>query len=184
ETDDKKDDQPDDQSEKLLGFQAVEKSLLDKVVVPAGYTATVLYALGDPLDPDVGEYQNDGSDTSFDRRAGDHHDGIEYFGLSEIGTAPDLTNSSRGLLAMNHEATSHASSEWASAYLHTEGGTPTGNRPTSEIDKEVAAHGVSIVEVERNGGSFSYLVRSLYNRRITPLTPVELSGQAADSPMM
>ena len=34
----------------LLGFTAVPKSLADTVVVPAGYTASVLYALGDPLD--------------------------------------------------------------------------------------------------------------------------------------
>lgn len=34
--------------EKLLGFREVSKSLADTVVVPQGYTASVLYALGDP----------------------------------------------------------------------------------------------------------------------------------------
>ena len=32
-----------------LSFPAVAKSLADTVAVPTGYTATVLYALGDPL---------------------------------------------------------------------------------------------------------------------------------------
>ena len=32
-----------------LNFQPVAKSLADTVVVPAGYTATVLFRLGDPM---------------------------------------------------------------------------------------------------------------------------------------
>ena len=57
-----------------------------RLVVPAGYTATVLYALGDPLDGATPAYANDGTDTDFDNRAGDHHDGMYYFGLSAAGT--------------------------------------------------------------------------------------------------
>ena len=34
-------------TEKLLAFTAVPKSLADQVSVPAGYTATAIYALGD-----------------------------------------------------------------------------------------------------------------------------------------
>ena len=36
-------------TELKLSFPAVAKSVADAVMVPAGYTATVLYALGDPL---------------------------------------------------------------------------------------------------------------------------------------
>ena len=36
-------------TETLLGFSAVAKSLEDKVTVPTGYTASVLFAVGDSL---------------------------------------------------------------------------------------------------------------------------------------
>ena len=88
-------------SEKLLGFTAVGKSLLDSLVVPAGYTASAIYALGDPLTGATAAYKNDGTDTDFENRAGDHHDGMEWFGLSAAGVA-SASSTDRGLLAVNH----------------------------------------------------------------------------------
>ncbi|WP_422624248.1 hypothetical protein [Rhodoferax sp.] len=38
------------------------------MVVPAGYTASVLYALGDPLTGTTPAYKNDGSDTDHENR--------------------------------------------------------------------------------------------------------------------
>src|SRR3990167_8148115 len=87
-----------------LGFKPVAKSLADKVVVPEGYTAQIIYALGDPLAAGVPAFKNDGTDTAFEQRAGDHHDGMEWFGLDASGK-PSNSFNSRGLLAMNHEAT-------------------------------------------------------------------------------
>ena len=57
------------------------------LVVPAGYTATVLYRLGDPIAAGVAAYKNDGTDSadSHAQRAGDHHDGMHYFGLGANG---------------------------------------------------------------------------------------------------
>lgn len=121
-------------------------------------------------------YKNDGTDTDFENRAGDHHDGMEYFGLSANGTR-DPNSSDRALLAVNHEATSQGSGEISSAYLHADGGTNTLPRPVAEIDKEIAIHGVSVVEIRKGGnGAFAYVQNSLFNRRITPLTPLQLSG--------
>ena len=159
-----------------LDFAAVPKSLADAVIVPAGYTATVLYALGDPLDKKTGEYRNDGSDDDMDHRAGDHHDGMAYFGLDAFGRLRDRIGATRGLLAMNHEATSQGGGELASAFIHANGGTNTLPRPAGEVDKEVAIHGISIVEVRSHKRRFEYQRDSRFNRRITPLTPVELSG--------
>lgn len=151
-----------------LGFNPVAKSLADAVTVPAGYTATVLYALGDPLTAATPAYRNDGSDTDFASRAGDHHDGMEFFPLNAAGTARDPAGSQRGILAVNHEAiTDH--------FLHPAGVTPR-PRPAAEADKEVDAHGLSFVEVQRVDGKFAYRRDSAYNRRITPLTPIQLSG--------
>ena len=80
------------------------KSLDDVVSVPAGYTASVLYRLGDPIATGVPAYKNDGTDADqHDQRAGDHHDGMHYFGLDADGK-PDAAAADRGLLVMNHEA--------------------------------------------------------------------------------
>ena len=87
-----------------LGFKPVAKSQADAVVVPEGYTAQVIYALGDPLTAATPAFKNDGTDADFGNRAGDHHDGIEWFGLDASGKPSD-TFASRGLLAMTLEAT-------------------------------------------------------------------------------
>ncbi len=71
---------------------------------PAGYTAKAIYALGDPITTSLAAYKNDGTEAgaSFAFRAGDHHDGMAWFGLSASGT-PDATSNTRGLIAINHE---------------------------------------------------------------------------------
>src|SRR5688572_1475316 len=118
-----------------LRFQPVAKSRADAVSVPEGYVASVLYALGDPLSISTPDYRNDGTDGDFQHRAGDHHDGMQYFGLARDANKRDDDSSARGLLAMNHEATSHAGNERASAYVHADGGTNTLPRPAAEVDK-------------------------------------------------
>jgi hypothetical protein len=167
--------------EKLLAFTAVSKSLADQVSVPAGYTATAIYALGDPLRAATPAYKNDGTDTDFDNRAGDHHDGMEYFGLSAAG-APLVSGVERGLLAMNHEATTDE--KLASHFVHVNGGTTSLPRPAAEVDKEVALHGLSVVEVKKTGATWATVNDSAFNRRVTPLTDVEIGGPARGNALM
>jgi secreted PhoX family phosphatase len=159
-----------------LSFAAVAKNTADRVTVPAGYTATVLYALGDPLTSDLPAFANDGTDSAYENRAGDHHDGMEFFGLDAAGSARDPAGSSRGILAMNHEATTDQ-------FLHASGVTPN-PRPPAEADKEMSVHGLSFVEVRSTGGRFATVKDSVYNRRVTPLTPMRLSGPARGSALM
>ena len=166
----------------LLGFSAVAKSLADKVTVPAGYTASVLYALGDPLTAGTPAYKNDGTDTDYENRAGDHHDGMEWFGL-DAGGKPSTSAIDRGLLAMNHEATTDE--KLSSFFLHANGGTSTLPRPASEVDKEVAIHGISVVEVKNTGGMWATLPASAFNFRLTALsTNIQLSGPARGNALM
>jgi secreted PhoX family phosphatase len=156
-----------------LGFDAVAKHLVDEVVVPAGYTATVLLRLGDPIASGVPAYTNLGTDaaSSYDRRAGDHHDGMHFFGMG-AGGAYDPTSVTRGLLVQNHEAITPL-------FLHPTGQTVVGGARTvaDEVLREFYLHGVSIVEVNRGaGGGWDYAQDSAYNRRIHTLTEMELSG--------
>ncbi len=159
--------------EKLLGFTAVGKSLADVVTVPAGYTATVIYALGDPLTASATAFKNDGSDADFENRAGDHHDGMEFFGLDSAGK-PSASGNDRGLLAINHEATTNE--KLSSFFIHANGGTNTLPRPAAEIDRETALHGISVVEVRKTAGKWEYVKDSAFNRRVTCLTDCDLSG--------
>ncbi len=162
-----------------LGFTATPKSLEDVVKVPAGYSVTVLYRLGDPIAPAVPAFANNGTDTNFAQRAGDHHDGLYYFPLSATGTR-DTASSTRGLIAMNHE-------NITPAYLHVAGPTSTGGvRPFAEVIKEIECHGVSVIEVSRasDQGSWTYSQSSAFNRRITPFTPTAISGPAKGAAFM
>ena len=162
-------------AEKLLGFAAVAKSLADTVSVPAGYSVSVLYALGDPLFASTPAYKNDGTDSAFEERAGDHHDGMEWFGLAANGS-PSLVAADRGILAVNHEATTDE--RLSSFFIHANGGTTTLPRPAAEVDKEVALHGVSLVEVRKSGNLWEYVKGSALNHRFTALTEMEISGPA------
>jgi hypothetical protein len=164
-----------------LDFAAVAKNLNDIITVPAGYTATVLYRLGDPIKAGVPAFANNGTDADFSSRAGDHHDALYYYGLSASGGRDDSSNM-RGLLVVNHENITQA-------YLHPNGPTGTGSgqsRPEAEALKEMEAHGVSIVEISRAGsdGAWSYNQGSALNRRVTPLTVVQLNGPARGNAQM
>ncbi len=162
----------------VLGFNAVAKSLADVVTVPAGYSVTVLYRLGDPIAGSVAAFANDGTDSNYAQRAGDHHDGMSFFGLAATGSTPDYFNNTRGLLVLNHENISQN-------YLHPAGATsPGGVRPEAEARKEIECHGVSVVEITRGTGSWSYVQASALNRRITPFTPTAFNGPVRGNPWL
>jgi hypothetical protein len=179
-----------------LGFTPVAKSLEDAVSLPPGYNYDVLFALGDPIAQGVDDYRNDGTDdpASYTHRAGDHHDGIQYFGLGRNGRH-DRSCSDRGLLCLNHEAITPA-------YLHPAGATIVNGVRTvpEEVLREFYLHGVSIIEVvrdqdrkrrdwssaynffnhhDRRATHWDYEQSSRFNRRIHTLTEFELSGPVA-----
>jgi uncharacterized protein len=169
-------------TETLLGFAAVSKGLEDRVVVPTGYTASVIYALGDPLSASATNFKNDGTDADFDQRAGDHHDGMEWFGLGANGS-PSITAADRGLLAVNHEATTDE--RLSSFFIHETGGTSSLPRPAAEVDRETGIHGISVVEVKKgSNGQWAYVKDSAFNFRRTSLTEMDISGPATGNALL
>jgi uncharacterized protein len=159
-----------------LGFLSITKNRNDVVTVPAGYTVTVLTRLGDPIAAGVPAYANNGTDTGFANRIGDHGDALYWYGLSTAG-ARDDNGSTRGLMVQNHENLSIQ-------YLHPNGPTnvATGPRPEAEAIKEIEAHGVSVVEYRDSGNrTWSVVQDSSFNRRITPNTPVVFNGPVRGS---
>ena len=87
-----------------LGFGSVAKNRDDKVTLPAGYQMSILHALGDPMHWGDESWKGDGSESadSYQRRIGDGHDGMYFFGLGAAGRF-DARRSDRGLLCVNHE---------------------------------------------------------------------------------
>ncbi|NML18299.1 PhoX family protein [Azohydromonas caseinilytica] len=166
-----------------LGFDAVAKNRNDLVTVPAGYQVGILHALGDPMHWGDASWADNGSESadSYNRRIGDGHDGMHYFGLSESGTF-QADRSDRGLLCVNHE---YVVGPYA---LHPNGRTVVGNVRTvaAEVEKEIHAHGVSICEVKRGatGTAMSMVRGSRYNRRVTSATEMDIAGPAKGSALM
>ena len=157
------------------GFAAIPTSREDAVSVPPGYTARPFLRWGEPLFIGGPAYRDGGLNSGADQEVqlGMHHDGMSYF---PIFPRPGRRN--RGLLAINHE---YVDVE----YLHPDGATTVnGVRPADEVRKEIAAHGVSIVEVaERYSGTWE-MVAGAYNRRITAATPMQLSGPVRGSRLL
>jgi uncharacterized protein len=158
-------------SRALLGFQGIPASDQDVVNVARGYSARVLYAWGDPIsdgpkwDPNVMDTWEDQ-----EKQAGMHHDHIEFFPLPKGGNGSD-----RGLLAINHEYVDNG-------LLHVGGRNPW---TAEKVKKAQAAHGVSVIEVQRgSNGQWSVVRPSSFARRITAYTPMRIAGPAAGSDLM
>lgn len=73
------------------------------------------------------------------------------------------------------------------AGTHHRGATANGEgaRPEEEVNKEKAAHGVSVVEVRKNSsGDWELVLDSQYNRRITGSMEMELTGIVAGTDLV
>lgn len=174
-----------------LAFSAVSKSILDQIVLPAGYTAKVLHATGDTLNAAAAAYSNAGTETgdSWENRVGDHHDGMQLFYIDANNKAT-YTATNKAVIAMNHE--SSADAHFLNSTGQTSGGV-TGkkfdqfgswdvlSRPGDQVLKEINLHGISIVEVtlDANGKPTGHNPTSPFNRRITPQTVMNVTGPAA-----
>ena len=171
-----------------LGFDSLGKSLLDEVVLPAGYTFQVLHATGDPIDSSVLPYSNTGAETDdWSRRIGDHHDGMDIYYIDRKGRF-STKETDRAVLCVNHESSADAH------FFHPRGQTSggqdgkkfsqfgnwdLGERPELEVLKEINHHGISVVELTKKGNRWGFKLNSTYNRRVTAQSPMKIGGPAA-----
>ena len=172
-----------------LGFSTLQKSLLDSVQLPAGYSYKILHASGDPLTNKMSAFSNRGLELDdWSLRIGDQHDGMDIFYIDEKGQYT-ATDTGRALLVVNHESSAE------SHFLHPKGQTSNGqqgkkfdqfgawdlgSRPELEVLKEINLHGVSIVEIVKGPQGWSYRLDSPLNRRLTPQTTMPVAGPAAE----
>jgi secreted PhoX family phosphatase len=168
----------------LLGFTGIPASSQDAVVLAEGYTAEVLIAWGDPVSDGPAFMQNAGNSAADQARQwGMHNDGVVYF---------PINGSSHGLLVQNNEYTDDV-------LLFPDG---TANWSTAKTQKSLAAHGVSVIEIDKRpgrrgqekgapprrwghkGGEWRVVRPSKYARRITGMTPITIGGPAAGDPRL
>jgi uncharacterized protein len=171
-------------------FAPIEPSGADTVRLAAGYTYDLLLRWGDPLFPGAaaldpravvkGSLLNPRAAAEQARQFGYNCDAVHYFAL------PGARN--RGVLAVNHEYTSdelmfprpkNADTQRALRRRQFIAQNP------QVVAYNLAAHGVSIVEIARaDGGPWRADIASGKNRRITGTTPIELSGPAAGADLL
>lgn len=161
-----------------LGFEAVPGAIEDRVILPQGYKADVLYAKGDPLFSGLPEFKNDGTDVDYDSRSGDEHDGMHFFGMNSSGQY-DPEVSDRGILVLNHENLEDSTLH-ETATAKEDAITDNDIQALKKIvDREMNGHGVSCVEIRKENNKWSVVLDSPYNRRLTIFTEMEMRGPVA-----
>jgi secreted PhoX family phosphatase len=154
----------------LLSFEGIPTSTADDIVVAAGYTATVFAPWGTPLfsSGPGSSWAGDASEGAAEqaRQVGDNHDGLHFFPLTE-------GNNDEGLLVMNHEYTNVR-------WLFANGQVDS----LDDANKDLNAHGVSVIHIRRTAGRWEIVTDSAYNRRITGNTPMLLTGPAAGDTLL
>jgi len=154
-----------------LAFKEIPHSLDTTDHVPEGYERQVMVRWGDRLAADAPAF--DPAKLTAAGQAKQFGYNCDFIGYLPLPRGSQ--NSAHGLLVVNHEYTN---SNLMFAGL---GSGRTANLKTSkeQAKVELAAHGVSIVEIKRVKGRWQVVANSKYNRRITGQTPMRLSGPAA-----
>ncbi|MEM1039883.1 MAG: PhoX family phosphatase [Pseudomonadota bacterium] len=150
-----------------FGFDAVAANTTDTITVPSGYKWHMPVKWGDAMWSDSVDFDDAtrGTAATQARTVGDNNDGMDIFAIDN-----------KQVLVLNNEYTNRS--------------IIFGNRDSSlpETDDDVMkgknAQGLTIVEIEPQGGTYSIVKDSPYNRRITADTPMELTGPAAGQDLL
>jgi secreted PhoX family phosphatase len=148
----------------------------DAVVLPNGYTHDIVLRWGDPVLPGAPAF--DFHNQTPEAAAQQFGYNCDFIGFLPLGPGRGTAGSRRGILVVNHEYT--VGNLMFPSYSNA--------APTAEqVDIELAAHGMSVLEIERErgaGGGFVFVPGSRFNRRITATAPMLLTGPAAGDALL
>lgn len=146
----------------VLRFKPVKANVFDTVTVPEGFNWQVVASWGDPLWSSGAPFDpvTRGTGASQELSLGDNNDGMSLFDVA-----------GRSILAVNNEYVNSAI-----AYGNRKSGRP---EVADDVRKGKAGHGVSVFEIQRVNGRWKLVMDSPYNRRITPDTPMHITGPAS-----
>ncbi|MDG1972245.1 MAG: PhoX family phosphatase, partial [Paracoccaceae bacterium] len=139
-------------------------STADDIVVPPGYSFEIVAKWGDPL-TSVGvpfDHKTRGTAATQAIAFGDNIDGMEIF-----------EDDQHTLIVVNNEYTNRK--------VIWEGGVPESD---DDVNKGKMAHGLTIVEVADGDNGWGVVMDSPFNRRVTPDTPMEITGPARGHDLM
>ena len=144
-----------------LRFEPVAANTRDTVTVPKGFTWHTVISWGDPLwsTGRAFDHHTRGDAASQALAFGDNNDGMSLF-----------DDGHRAVLVCNNE--------YANLDILNGGRASKKPETADDIQKGKNAHGVSIVELKQDGDHWRPVLDSRYNRRITPDTPMDLTGPA------
>jgi hypothetical protein len=159
-----------------LTFPELRQQLSQTHAVAQGYDVQVVIRWGDPVL--AGAPAHDPRALTAEGQAkqfGYNCDYLDYFPLPAGSGGSD-----HGLLCVNHEYTN---TNLMFAGLGS--GRAARRRTTKEQSEvELAAHGMSVVEVRKENGAWRAVPGGRFNRRITGQTPMRVSGPAAGHPRL
>ena len=148
-------------------FDAIPTSTADDITLPPGYSYQIVSRWGDPISPDGPEFDHAtlGTGASQAVTFGDNIDGMELF---QIG---DST-----VIVVNNEYTNRKVL-WSNR--------PEGKFASDDdVLKGKMAHGLTVVEVDDASGKWEVVMDSPYNRRVTPDSPMTITGPARGHDLM
>ncbi len=161
-----------------IGFATVSLSTADRIEVPQGYAAKPLIRWGDPIFAGAPAFNLTGQTPEAQARQFGYN--CDFLCLIDFPSRPFNGREPRvesGLLWVNHE------------YTNPELMFPGYTAATTNkawVDIELAAHGGTVVQVDRlrrkgvfGAAEWAPKVNSPYNRRITAETPIVITGPAA-----
>jgi secreted PhoX family phosphatase len=183
---------------KRLSFTAIAPTDADAVVVPAGYTANVVIAWGDPILPGAGAFDLNAQTAA--KQAAQFGFNCDFITQLPLPTwcevlasgPPVLRNLARWLLGTQFEKLSHQASPTALLWVNHEysgesemfPGYSDASPSKEQVDIGLAAHGGSVVVIREKGSQWSYDKHAPFNRRITGETPIAISGPLAGHPLV
>ncbi len=153
----------------LMGFSPVAASTADRVMLPDGYRYDVLMSWGDPVLSGAPAFRPDAEASAQAGQFGDNTDGMELYHFTR---ADGTLDPDHAVLAVNSE------------YYNDEFIFPHGEAAKSAADvrKGLHAHGVTVVEVQRNtSGQWQIIQGAPMNRKLDGYAEFELTGPVAGS---
>ena len=147
-----------------LSFNEIPHGLDKQLHLAKNYSAQVLLRWGDPIFSNANKFDPAKQSSSSQlKQFGFNNDFVAYMPILH-----SAKSSTHGLLVVNHEYVN-------STMMHP-GSPRASNLSLEQIDTEMAAHGLSVVEIQKQENKWNIKHDSKYNRRITPLTKMKFSG--------
>ena len=155
----------------LAGFEPIAPTPrdVDDLVVPKGYDWAPVISWGDPVEKGAPAFDPANQSVEAQKKQAGYN--ADYLSLRRGGAGNNAAN--KGLIVFNNEYTNPEL--MFPGYSEEAGPTP------EQAEIEMAAHGMTIVEVSRKGqfAPWVYDKNGRRNRRIHAWTPFDVSGPAA-----